>query len=182
MVNKGLTRRRSCWRNEFDRVVWCREKRSGAGAGSAAARGSWRASIQDLSIWFAAEVPPGWGRQPEVKWPAAPSLPTTSNCPASSRAMASIDSNGEAASGSRKIGVGFTTTLLRKRGGLERIADSDVASPRKGLGHGKFSSFYTVEQLLRAGGGRHAPTVAIAGHALMSGSSTTRGNRSCAAP
>jgi hypothetical protein len=26
---------------------------------------------------------PGWGRQPEVKWPAAPSLPTTSNCPAS---------------------------------------------------------------------------------------------------
>ena len=53
---------------------------------------------------------PGWGRQPEVKWPAAPSLPTTSNCPASNRAMASTDSNREAAPGS----IGEPESALRQ--------------------------------------------------------------------
>jgi hypothetical protein len=57
-------------------------------------------AIKDFSQSFCPRGPPGWGRQPEVKWPAAPSLPTTSNCPASNRAMASTDSNGEIASGS----------------------------------------------------------------------------------
>jgi hypothetical protein len=57
-------------------------------------------AIKDFSQSFCPRGPPGWGRQPEVKWPAAPSLPTTSNCPASSRAMASTDSNRETAPGS----------------------------------------------------------------------------------
>jgi hypothetical protein len=96
------------------------------------------------------------------------SSPTTSNCPASSRAMAGTDSNKEAAPGS--IGepqVGFTTNLLRKRGWLERIAGSNVASPAKGSRHGKLSSFHPVEQRLHAGGERHAAAAAIGGPALM---------------
>ena len=118
---------------------------------------------------------PDWGgAQPEVKWLAAPSSPITSNCPASSRAMASTDSNGEAARFHRRTGVGFTTSLLRKRGWLERIAGSNVASPGKGSRHGKFSSFRTVEQRLHAGGQRHSAAAAIAGHALMFRGNPTR--------
>jgi hypothetical protein len=111
---------------------------------------------------------PGWGRQPEVKWPAAPSSPTTSNCPASSRAMASTDSNGGTAL--RSIGepaAGFMTSLLRKRGWLERIAGSNVAFPGKGSRHGKLSAFHTGEQLLHAGGERYVPAAATAWHPLM---------------
>jgi len=89
--------------------------------------------------------------------------------PCLNRAMASTDSNREAVPGSiGKAGVGFTTGLLHKRGRLERIAGPNVASPGKGLWHGKFSSFCIVERLLRTGGERHASAVAIAGRALMS--------------
>jgi len=63
--------------------------------------------------------------------------------------------------------VGFTTSLLRKCGWLERIAGSNVASPAKGSRHGKLSSFHPVEQRLHAGGERHSAAAAIAGHALM---------------
>jgi hypothetical protein len=77
-------------------------------------------------------------------------------------------SNKEAAPGS--IGepqVGFTTSLLRKRGWLERIAGSNVAYPAKGSRHGKLSSFRLVEQRLHAGGERHAAAAAIGGPALI---------------
>src|SRR6266545_985601 len=63
--------------------------------------------------------------------------------------------------------VGFTTSLLRKCGWLERIAGSNVASPAKGSRHGKLSSFHPVEQRLHAGGERHAVAAAIAGPALI---------------
>jgi hypothetical protein len=89
--------------------------------------------------------------------------------------MAGTDLNKEAAPGS--IGepqVGFTTSLLRKRGWLERIAGSNVASPAKGSRHGKLSSFHPVEQRLHAGGERHAAAAAIDGPALM-----FRGNPVC---
>lgn len=42
----------------------------------------------------------GFGRKPEIKWPAALSLPTSSNCPAPNGALASTDSNGDIASSS----------------------------------------------------------------------------------
>jgi hypothetical protein len=59
------------------------------------------------------------------------------------------------------------TSLLRKRGWLERIAGSNVAFPGKGSRHGKLSSFHTGEQLLHAGGERYVPAAAIAWHPLM---------------
>ena len=64
---------------------------------------------------------------------------------------------------------GFTTSLLRERGWLERISGSNVASPAKGSRHGKLSSFHPVEQRLHAGRERHAAAAAIGGHALIRG-------------
>jgi len=116
--------------------------------------GSWRASIQDLSQSvlpprFPRLAPPAGGKMASGPPPCRP-LPI---------ALPRFH---------RRTGISFTAGLLRKRGWLERIAGSSVASPGKGLRHGKFSSFHIVEQLLHAGGQRHAPAVAIAGRALMS--------------
>src|SRR5215216_577377 len=133
-----------------------------------------RASIRDLSQSVSPRGSRDWGPAGSQNGQRPHSSPTTSNCPASSRAMAGTDSNKDAPSNKEaapgSIGepqVGFTTSLLRKCRWLERIAGSNVASPAKGSRHGKLSSFHLVEQRLHAGGERHAAAAAIGGPALI---------------
>ena len=131
--------------------------------------GSWRASIQNLSQSvltprFPRLVPPAGG-----KMASGPLLADHFQLPCLKQSDGQHRfKQGSRARFHRRTGTGFTTGLPRKRGWLERIAGPNVASPGKGLRHGKFSSFHIVEQLLHAGGQRHAPAVAIAGRALMS--------------
>src|SRR6266516_5897402 len=80
-----------------------------------------------LATCFAPEVPQIGGAQPEVKWPAAPSLPTTSNCPASSRAMASTDSKGKP----RQVPSENRSRLYDKSAPQTRMAGTDCRLKRR---------------------------------------------------